>query len=491
MATITGLTAQRMLEIESRSIVAARKDGSNLILTTHGGDDIYIGHVDGRGIRGTNIGYQLSTSPSETPIGPWFETIPELLPGYYLWVKTTLDYTDGTSTPSYGVSRIGKDGAEGSPPSTPVNVRVISNTPYYDKHLGATSTLVLGWDPVTTSLDSEPLDVASYEIFNDGVFVTAVSEPTAVLLLPSLSTVDYQVRALSVSGLHSDLSPGLTVTTSILDVVLKNPTKPSLSTNQGVLVAGWDGLYTQPKTDLDHYVVLEIQNGSGWDREGVPTEESGSFSCIRPVGSIVTARFSAFDKLGRLTGRSTTTSITIIGVGLSDLDSDVNDFFDNTIVDIQEEYAANTSRLTPPTMGWSQTPPTLNPLENLWKRLITTTAAGLVSIGRPSLATAQDGEDGILLKIISSRGTAFKNSLVDTTLDVTIYKGADTIVNVSQLHTTFGVGSFLEWRWLRIDDDEEGVISSSDARLSRGGFTLTVAPSDVDGQTTFKCVLHT
>lgn len=48
MATVNGLTAERMLDIEAASIVDGAVDGSgNLILTNHGGDDINAGYVRG------------------------------------------------------------------------------------------------------------------------------------------------------------------------------------------------------------------------------------------------------------------------------------------------------------------------------------------------------------------------------------------------------------------------------------------------------------
>lgn len=47
MATVTGLTANRMLQIEAGSIIGARKVGNYLILTTHGGVDINVGSVIG------------------------------------------------------------------------------------------------------------------------------------------------------------------------------------------------------------------------------------------------------------------------------------------------------------------------------------------------------------------------------------------------------------------------------------------------------------
>ena len=47
MATATGLTAIRMLEIERASVVSARRENGELILTTRGGTDINVGDVTG------------------------------------------------------------------------------------------------------------------------------------------------------------------------------------------------------------------------------------------------------------------------------------------------------------------------------------------------------------------------------------------------------------------------------------------------------------
>lgn len=45
MATVTGLTAERMEEIEDASVVSGTVVDNDLILTTHGGDDINAGSV--------------------------------------------------------------------------------------------------------------------------------------------------------------------------------------------------------------------------------------------------------------------------------------------------------------------------------------------------------------------------------------------------------------------------------------------------------------
>lgn len=53
ITTITGLTAQRMIEIEQASVVSGRVEGNNLILTTKGGKPITAGNVRGpQGVQG-------------------------------------------------------------------------------------------------------------------------------------------------------------------------------------------------------------------------------------------------------------------------------------------------------------------------------------------------------------------------------------------------------------------------------------------------------
>lgn len=95
-----------------------------------------------------------------------------------------------------------------------------------------------------------------------------------------------------------------------------------------------------------------------------------------------------------------------------------------------------------------------------------------------------------VVKIESTRGTAFKNNMVSTDLNVTVFFGDKTITDLPGLWEAFGVGAYLEWMWRRLDDEDFGLVSAADDRLSRGGFTLTVSPDDVDSQTTFRAVLH-
>lgn len=70
----------------------------------------YVGE-NGKGISSTVVTYQTSDSGTVTP-STWLNYIPEVSSGAYLWTRTVITYTDGTSTPTYSVARNGENGAE-------------------------------------------------------------------------------------------------------------------------------------------------------------------------------------------------------------------------------------------------------------------------------------------------------------------------------------------------------------------------------------------
>lgn len=68
---------------------------------------------DGKGISKTEIDYQISASGSDIPTGEWSKTIPTLEEDKYLWTRTTITYTDNTTSVSYSISRSGSSGEDG------------------------------------------------------------------------------------------------------------------------------------------------------------------------------------------------------------------------------------------------------------------------------------------------------------------------------------------------------------------------------------------
>ena len=159
-------------------------------------------------------------------------------------------------------------------------------------------------------------------------------------------------------------------------------------------------------------------------------------------------------------------------------------------------YAKSSSGTVSPSSGWQTAVPTSTPGQFLWTRTVwtytdTSTETGYsVAMWGATGAKGDSGVDGATLRIDSSRGTTFKHSNINTVLSVTVIKGGHTVTDIQGLWEAFGTGAFLEWSWRREEDEEFGLLSVMDSRLSNAGFTLTVSPDDVDEKTIFMCTVH-
>ena len=77
----------------------------------------------GVGIKTTTIEYSVSDNGVQFPQSGWQEDIPEVDPGKFLWTRTTIEYTNNTSSVSYSVSKNGVNGVDGSPGSDGVGIK--------------------------------------------------------------------------------------------------------------------------------------------------------------------------------------------------------------------------------------------------------------------------------------------------------------------------------------------------------------------------------
>lgn len=68
----------------------------------------------GKGVKSTAITYQAGTSGTTAPTGAWSATVPAVTQGQYLWTRTVITYTDNSTSTSYSVSYIAKNGTNGT-----------------------------------------------------------------------------------------------------------------------------------------------------------------------------------------------------------------------------------------------------------------------------------------------------------------------------------------------------------------------------------------
>ena len=68
-----------------------------------------------RSVDSTVVEYKVGTSGTDAPTGTWSVGIPTVPSGQYLWTRTTITYTDKTTTILYSVSSKGEKGDQGIP----------------------------------------------------------------------------------------------------------------------------------------------------------------------------------------------------------------------------------------------------------------------------------------------------------------------------------------------------------------------------------------
>nr|DAD57959.1 MAG TPA: tail protein [Caudoviricetes sp.] len=78
-------------------------------------------------VSSTSVQYQTSTSGTATPTGTWVNTVPNVTNGQFLWTRTIVNYSDGTSTTSYSVSYKGTNGTNGNDGADAITLTITSS----------------------------------------------------------------------------------------------------------------------------------------------------------------------------------------------------------------------------------------------------------------------------------------------------------------------------------------------------------------------------
>lgn len=108
---------------------------------------------DGVGLKSTVITYGLSASETTKPI-TWYDQVPTLTKGQYLWTKTVWTYTDNTTETGYQktyIARDGNNGNDGIPGKDGVGIKTTTIT--YAGSTSGTTAPTNGW---TSSIPSVP-----------------------------------------------------------------------------------------------------------------------------------------------------------------------------------------------------------------------------------------------------------------------------------------------------------------------------------------------
>lgn len=113
-------------------------------------------------VKSTSVKYAVTNSNSQPNDSAFTNTsMPSVAVGQYLWSKTEVVYTDGNSTKSYSVSRIGTDGAKGMPGANGKTTHFAYATSA-DGKTGFSTTMFAGATYIGTYDDNKSEDSPTY-----------------------------------------------------------------------------------------------------------------------------------------------------------------------------------------------------------------------------------------------------------------------------------------------------------------------------------------
>lgn len=121
-------------------------------------------------VKSTSVTYQAGASGTEKPTGTWSATIPSVTNGQYLWTKTVVTYSDGTSTEAYSVSYKGTNGNDGT------SVTVSSTSVTYQTSTSGTTTPTGTWQSTVPNVaNGQFLWTRTIVNYSDGKATTSYS----------------------------------------------------------------------------------------------------------------------------------------------------------------------------------------------------------------------------------------------------------------------------------------------------------------------------
>lgn len=113
---------------------------------------------DGKGVDYTTTTYQKSSSGTAIPVGAWLKDIPTVNPTEYLWTRIVMTYTDKTTSTSYSVGMMGKNGEDG------VSVEDIKNYFLATSAQSGVTVNTSGWTTTVQTVTSSKKYLWNYEV---------------------------------------------------------------------------------------------------------------------------------------------------------------------------------------------------------------------------------------------------------------------------------------------------------------------------------------
>lgn len=379
---------------------------------------------DGRGISATTVTYQVSSSGTTAPTGTWTSSIPTVAQGKYLWTKTTITYTDNTTSDSYSVSRAATDGSQGVGIQSVTNKYAVSTsnttepTTWYDTPQTMTSTKKYLWNyeiitytnSTTTETDARVIGVYGDTGQNgsngtngeDGKGISNIKEYYQVSTSNTTAPTTWSESVVAMSATNKYLWN--------YEVITYTDNTTTETSKRVIGVYGDKGATGSAGRGISSTAVTYQASTSGTTTPSgtwltsIPTVAAGSYLWTRTVVTY--------------TDNTTSTSYSVGKMG--NTGSAGKDGTSITIASTSVTYQASSSGTTTPTGTWVTSVPTVSNGQYLWTKTVvtysdsTSTTAYSVAYKGTNGTNGTNGKDGTSVTI-SSKSVTYQASTSGTT----------------------------------------------------------------------------
>lgn len=405
----------------------------------------------GIGIKATTIEYSVSDNGVQFPQSGWQEDIPEVDQGKFLWTRTTIEYTNNTSSVSYSVSKNGVNGVDGTPGADGVGIK--QTTISYVVSDSGTDIPQTGWKETidATGLGqylwtrtvieyTDNTSSTSYSVSRNGTDGTNGKDGTdgrnsAVVYLykrAESATIDwtndliYNFETKSITnvpkGWYEEIPSGtapIFVTAATASSNTSNDSIPSSEWATPVILAqnGQDG---SDGTDgvsitavLNYYLATDVSTG-------VTRQTDGWTPGIQTISPDKPYLWN-YEEVKYSNTLSTYTDPCIIGTYGAQGEQGSSGVGITSIV----EYYALSTTTTRPTTGWSTDLPSMDATNRyLWNYSVITYTNGATSGSvTDALIIGVYGDSVLSVEIQADNGTLFNAKATSTTLSADVYLG--------------------------------------------------------------------
>lgn len=400
----------------------------------------------GIGIKTTTIEYAVSDNGVQFPQSGWQEDIPEVAQGKFLWTRTTIEYTNNTSSVAYSVSKNGVNGSDGNPGADGVGIK--QTTISYVVSDSGTDIPETGWKDTIDATGSgqylwtrtvieytDNTSSTSYSVSRNGTDGANGKDGTdgrnsAVVYLykrAESATIDwtndliYNFDTKSITnvpkGWYEEIPSGtapIFVTAATASSNTSNDSIPSSEWATPVILAqnGQDGTDGVSITEVvNYYLATDVNTGVTRQTDGW-TEDIQTISSDKPY-------LWNYEEVKYSNTLSTYTDPCIIGTYGTQGEQGSAGVGITSIV----EYYALSTTTTRPTTGWSTDLPSMDATNRyLWNYSVITYTNGNTSGSvTDALIIGVYGDSVLSVEIQADNGTLFNAKATSTTLSADVY----------------------------------------------------------------------